>query len=186
MFERNYCRKLAWHKASTELINQYSSDLEYKLSMLQYDEEALLRKNVMCKKHDNELSRVYNNILNMCIELSECIPTTCPKNNLNSGGGRRKLPGWSKEVEHLKQEAIFWHRQWRAVGKSHQGDITEMRHITRARYHRAVRHIMREDDRIRTTKMGEAFSDNRNRDLWSEVCRIKGRNKFLPSSIDGG
>ena len=27
MFERNYCRKLAWHKASTELINQYSSDL---------------------------------------------------------------------------------------------------------------------------------------------------------------
>ena len=49
MFERNYCRKLAWHKASTELINQYSSDLEYKLSMLQYDEEVLLCKNVMCK-----------------------------------------------------------------------------------------------------------------------------------------
>ena len=29
-------------------------------------------------------------------------------------------------------------------------------YITRARYHRAVRHIMREDDRIRTTKMAEA------------------------------
>ena len=132
----------------------------------------------MCcvKKHDNELSRVYNDILNVCIELSECIPTTCPKNNLNSGGGRRKLPGWSKEVEHLKQEAIFWHRQ---------GDITEMRRITRARYHKAVRHIMREDDIIRTTKMAEAISENRNRDLWSEVRRIKGRNQFLPSSIDG-
>ena len=122
MFERNYCRKLAWHKASTELINQYSSDLEHKLSRtMLYDEEALLCKNVMFKKHDNELSRVY--ILSMCIESSECIPTTCPKNNLNSGSGRRKLPGWSKEVEHLKQEAIFWHRQWRAVGKPHQGDI---------------------------------------------------------------
>ena len=119
MFERNYCCKLAWYKASTELINQYSSDLGYKLSMLQYDEEALLCKNVMCKKHDNELSRVYNDILNMCIESSECIPTTCPKNNLNSSGGRRKLPGWSKEVEHLMQQAIFLHRQWRAVGKPH-------------------------------------------------------------------
>ena len=138
----------------------------------------------MCTKHDNELSRVYNDILNMCIGSSECIPTTCSKNNLNSGGGRRKLPGWSKEVEHLKQEAIFWHRQWRAVGKPHQGDITVMRRITRARYHRAVRHIMREDDRIRT-KMAEAISENRNRDLWSEVRRIKGRNKLLPSSIDG-
>ena len=153
--------------------------------MLQYDEEALLYKNVMCKKHDNELSRVYNDILNMCIESSECIPTTCHKNNLNSGGGRRKLPRLSKEVEHLKQEAIFWHRQWRAVGKPHQGDITEMRRITKARYHRAVRNIMRQDDRIRTTKMAEAINEDRNRDLSSEVRRLKGRNKFLPSSIDG-
>ena len=44
---------------------------------------------------------------------------------------------------------------------------------------------MREDDRIRTTKMAEAISENRNRDLRSEIRRIKGRNKFLPSSIDG-
>ena len=33
--------------------------------------------------------------------------------------------------------------------------------------------------------MAEAITENRNRDLWSEVRRIKGRNKFLPSSIDG-
>ena len=65
------------------------------------------------------------------------------------------------------------------MGKRHQGDITEMRRITRAWYH-----IMREDDRIRTTKMAETISENRNRDLWSEVRRKKGRNKFLPSSID--
>ena len=63
--------------------------------------------------------------------------------------------------------------------------IAEMRRITRAWYHRAVRHIMREDDIIRSTKMAEAISENRNRDLWSEVRRIKGRNKFLPSNIDG-
>ena len=44
---------------------------------------------------------------------------------------------------------------------------------------------MREDDIIRTTTMAEAISENRNRDLWSEVRRIKGRNQFLPSNIDG-
>ena len=38
---------------------------------------------------------------------------------------------------------------------------------------------MREDDRNRTSKMAEAISENRNRDLWSEVRRIKGRNKLL-------
>ena len=50
-----------------------------------------------------------------------------------------------------------------------------MRRISRDRYHRAVI-IMREDDIIRTTKMAEAISENRNRDLWCEVCRIKGRH----------
>ena len=46
----------------------------------------------------------------MCIKASECISATCPKLNSDSVGGRRKVPGWSKEVEHLKQEALFCHR----------------------------------------------------------------------------
>ena len=137
------------------------------------------------KKHVNELSILYNDILSMCIKASECVPATCPKLNSDSAGGRRKVPGWSKEVEHLKHEALFWHRQWRSMGKPHQGDITEMRRITMARYNRVVRHIMREGGRMCTTKMAQAISENRTRDLWSEVRRIKGRHKFLPSSVDG-
>ena len=34
----------------------------------------------------------------MCMEASECIPGTCPKLNSDSAGGRRKIPGWSKQV----------------------------------------------------------------------------------------
>ena len=41
----------------------------------------------------------------MCITTSECILATCPKLNSDSAGDRRKVPGWSKEVEHLKQDA---------------------------------------------------------------------------------
>ena len=33
--------------------------------------------------------------------------------------------------------------------------------------------------------MAETICDNRTRDLWAEVRKIKGRNKFQPSSIDG-
>ena len=36
-----------------------------------------------------------------------------------------------------------------------------------------------------TTKMAEAVSEHRTPDLFSEVRRIKGRNKCLPSSVDG-
>ena len=75
--------------------------------------------------------------------------------------------------------------QWRSVGKPQPADITEMRRITKARCHRAVKHIMRESDTICTTKLAEAIRENRTRDLWSEVRRIKCRPKFLPSSVDG-
>ena len=48
----------------------------------------------------------------MCIKASECIPATCHKLNSDSDSadGRRKVPGWSKEVEHLKQEALSYYR----------------------------------------------------------------------------
>ena len=49
-FERKYCHRLAWHKASTERIDQYRTDLDYKLSTLLYDKGALQCKNALCKK----------------------------------------------------------------------------------------------------------------------------------------
>ena len=36
-----------------------------------------------------------------------------------------------------------------------------------------------------TTKMAEAISGNRSGDLWFDVRHIKGRNNFLPSSVNG-
>ena len=87
--------------------------------------------------------------------------------------------GWTDEVEHLRQEALFWHRQWRSMGRPHQGEIAERRRITRSLYHKAVRGVIKQGDIIRTSKMAEAICDNRYRDLWAEVRKIKGRNKFL-------
>ena len=56
---------------------------------------------------------------------------------------------------HFKQEALFWHLQWRAT-------VNVMRRVTIPRQQRSLRHIMRDDGRIRTSKMAEAISKNRN------------------------
>ena len=45
-------------------------------------------KSAMCRKHVNELSTLYNEILSMCIKASECIPATCSNLNSDSAGGR--------------------------------------------------------------------------------------------------
>ena len=47
-----------------------------------------------------------------------------------------------------------------------------MRRLSRARYHRAVRHLKRAETRMRTEKMAEALISNRSRDLWSAVKRM--------------
>ena len=60
-----------------------------------------------------------------------------------------------------------------------------MRRITRAMYHRAVKNIKRNKDKIRMEEMAEAISKNNSRDLWSEVRKIKGRNNNSPVLIDG-
>ena len=49
MFGRKYCHRLAWHKASTERIDQYMSEIEYRLSMLLHDKGASQCNNAICK-----------------------------------------------------------------------------------------------------------------------------------------
>ena len=161
--------------------------MELKLSRIVYDKDTLQCKDTSCtcKGHVDKLGVFYRQILNTCTEASQFMSTTAPVSESRPPKGGRVIPGWSQEVENLKQQALFWHRQWRSRGRPHNGDITERRRITRARYHQAIRQIIKRDDLIRTTRMAEAICDNRTRDLWAEVRKIKGRNKFQPSSIDG-
>ena len=112
-----------------------------------------------------------------------CIPTTGSnrQDEVTPGG----IPGWTEYVEPLREEALWWHHHWQNCGKPHHGDVAEMHRITRARYHRAIRQIVKDSEKIRLERMAEAIADNRTRDLWNEVRRIKGRNNIAPCKVDG-
>ena len=60
-----------------------------------------------------------------------------------------------------------------------------MRRLSRASYHRSVRHLRRAKTRMRTEKMAEALISNRSRELWSEVKRMKARSRKSACTIDG-
>ena len=62
------------------------------------------------------------------------------------------------------------------------GHIADMHHISRARYHRPIRHIQRNKKIIR--KMAHALMSNNSRELWSEVRKVKGRNSKISSNVD--
>ena len=54
----------------------------------------------------------------------------------------------------------MWHDVWVQSGKPRQGDIANMKRKSRLKYHYAIRHVIKENIRIRNYKMAEAISKN--------------------------
>ena len=106
------------------------------------------------------------------------IPTT-------SSPSHHSKPGWNDNIKYLRDDALSWHYFWKMNSHPGTGYIAEMRRLSRATYHRAVRHLKRAETRMRTKKMAEALISNRSRDLWSEVKRMKGRSRKSACIIDG-
>ncbi len=50
--------------------------------------------------------------------------------------------------------------------------------------HRAIRHVLKDNDIIRMERMAETIADNRTRDLWKEVKMIKARNNVTYASFN--
>ena len=75
-----------------------------------------------------------------------------------------------------------WHVLWKSNGCPRDGYFAEQRRITRARYHRAIRHIERNANKIRMEKMADAVLSNSSTDIWREVEKMKPK---ISSTVDG-
>ena len=56
---------------------------------------------------------------------------------------------------------------------------------TRAAYHRAVRHIKKNQEDIINEKFAHALMDNNNRDFWKEVKHIRSNHSTSVNFVDG-
>jgi len=183
--ERTPVNKLAWYKASDEQKLQYNTDLENKLHDIKCDYEIFRCTDIHCTcvDHLNGLTEFYKNIIHACIDSSEiCIPKTATGGILSES---KRVPGWSDQVEELRRDSLMWHQHWRESGQPHLGPVAEVHRISRARYHRAVRSVLKNRNVIKSKKMAEAIADNRTRDLFKEARKIKGRYNIKPASVDG-
>ncbi len=58
------------------------------------------------------------------------------------------VPWWKEHVDKLMKESLYWHRCWKAQGSPHLDDIVQIRKITRARYHHAIKTVKMKEDKI--------------------------------------
>ncbi len=62
----------------------------------------------------------------------------------------RSAIGRSDHVEELRHDLLMWYRHWRECGQPHHGLVSELHCISEACYHKAVRSVIKNSDRIRT------------------------------------
>ena len=79
----------------------------------------------------------------------------------------------------------MWHEIWVQSGRPRSGHIANIRRKTRLQYHYAIRHVVKENIRMRNKKMAEAVSENDDRILWDEVRNMSKTNNMLPNTMDG-
>ena len=77
------------------------------------------------------------------------------------------------------------HDIWANSGRPTHGYLANIRRKTRLKYHYALRRVVRDNERMRNEKMGEAISENDDRILWDEVRKLTKTNKSLPKMMDG-
>jgi len=83
-----------------------------------------------------------------------------------------------------REEALVWHRHWKSCGCPREGPVAERRRISRARYHYAVRSILRQEQILRDSALAQSMRGSDRRQFWKDVKRRKDRNKPTAVTID--
>ena len=167
--------KPAWFRASARDLQQYKHRLQAQLNALDVPTEALHCNQFECTRHLDSLRLYYNQVMDAVVSAaSSCIPR------------RRKKAkaGWSEHVKPLKADAVFWHRLWVDSGRPRDGWVHAIMTRTRAEYKKMSRWVIRNQEQLAASRMADALSENRSRDLWTEVKRIRGSARGQPNVID--
>ena len=62
---------------------------------------------------------------------------------------------------------------WVDCGRPHNGLVADVMRKTRARYHAAIRKARNDEANIVNERFASAVLENRNRDFWKEVKRVR-------------
>ena len=128
--------KHIWKNACDEDIDNYKRHLSLRLGDIDIPREALACHNVACEKHTEAIDHYYDSIVQACVGASA---SSIPNRRKRK---RKRLIGWGKKVQTLKQKSIFWTRLWRENGCPSVGHVNEIMIKAKREYKRVTRLIL--------------------------------------------
>ena len=171
--------KVAWYKANMRDVCCYKERLDHELDKIIIDDECVQCRDVSCTKHQSDIETIYKGVIDACIIASQCLPKTAKVNN-------RQLAGWSELCTEKRKLAMYWHSVWKENDRPQHGYIADMRRRSRLNYHKAVKYVKKNQDKLRSESMAKCMLNNDNRSFWKEVRQIRGCNKAVrvPPDVD--
>ena len=173
---------LSWVMATSENLNQYRANLSHSLSNVSIPYSALLCHNTKCKDsaHITALNQYAADMTEACLMAGDaCIPQTT--NRKTTG----RIPGWSEEVEPLRDKSIFWHNIWNECGRPRDGYVADCMRRTRASYHYAIRRVKKNEEQIIRNRIANCLLHDPTRNFWSEIRKIRNKKPANCRIVDG-
>jgi len=127
--------RITWSKLSDSVLDLYCSETDEGLRGINVPVDALLCKDVLCKdsSHICAISTFYENIVKVLIDsYNKTIPG-------KTGRKTKNCSGWNDYVADLHQVARDAFLSWRDAGSPRQGQLSEIKNRTRARFKAALR-----------------------------------------------
>ena len=177
-----HASKIAWYKADACHIAKYKEILNGNLLHIRLPVDALLCQDVLCcnTDHITALDCYSQAITEACLNAANCaIPHT------HNSGCKQTIPGWSEFVEPVREKSLFWHKIWIDCGRPKTGVVAGIMRKTRLAYHYAIRKVKRMEKEIISERFAEAIIDNKSRDFWFEVKRMRGKSATASNVVDG-
>ena len=165
---------MAWYKAKPENLNSYSVLLRQLLADINVPIDSVLCRDAFCcdATHRELLNKYIRDSISVaCLKAAKA---TLPHTSERKSG---HIPGWNEFIEPVRRKSLPWHNIWVECGWPKNGLVADIMRKTRASYHYAIRNTMKNEQEIVNSYFADAIVNNRARDFWSEIKRIKRSTK---------
>ena len=121
--------------------------------------------------HINDTNLFYEQTMRSLIQASD----TVFSNDAYKGTTKT---GWSAYVAELYNAHKDVARLWCNAGKPRNGDVFELRRVSKTRYKYALRFIKRNEADIRKESLRNKLADSDSRDFWKEIKGVNNNNNI--------
>ena len=178
---RKFISKPKWFVANEDMLNRYRLELDNVLSKVQIPTIVLQCKQTLCNQHNLHVHLFHDHIIHTCIVAAErVIPFTKPHVKRKNGKA-----GWNDHVSADFHNALHWHSIYLNAGSPQSGFIFEMRKQARSVYHKQINFISKQGKKLQKEKIATAFIENKSRDFWSEISKIRRKTQRNTCIVDG-